>query len=138
MHGDEELGIPGHASHREYVREFQRTLLMLGLRYEAEGDTTRIHLDSLVVEVKDLPGGGVVIEGIIPLPPATGEDPSYYTSAFEKATRLLQEMGEGLKVSYTLDEAAPGYPVLRATVNVGGLAEAYTLLEAALRAMAFS
>ncbi|MCE4603232.1 MAG: hypothetical protein F7C08_03095 [Desulfurococcales archaeon] len=135
MHGEDELGISGHASHVEQVREFQRTLSMLGLRYEAEGDTTRIHMDGLLVEVKDLPGGGVVIEAMLPLPASTGDDPGFYSSSAERLFKLMREMGEGLGVEYSIDEAAPGYPVLRATIRVGGLEEAYTLLDSALRSL---
>lgn len=135
MHGEEEMGISGHASHVEPVREFQRTLSMLGLRYEAEGDTTRIHLDGIVVEVKDLPGEGVAIEAIVPLPSGTGEEPGFYAESLGTLLRLLKEMGPGLGVEYSVDEAAPGYPVLRATIRVGGLEEAYRLLDSTLRGL---
>ncbi|MEB3774860.1 MAG: hypothetical protein GSR86_08045 [Desulfurococcales archaeon] len=135
MHGDEELGIPGHASHREEVRELQRLLSMLGVRYEAEGDVTRIHIDGLVVEVKDEPGRGVIIEEIIPLPGASGEDPEYYIQAFKAGMEIIAGAGEGFTVSYSVDEAAPGYPVLRATLNVGGLDDAYRLLRSILESL---
>jgi hypothetical protein len=113
---EEEAGIPGHAG-RGVAGELQRSLKNLGCRFEAEGDMVRIHVGSAVVELKDEPERGAVIEAVIPLleeAPLREEEISEAVEDAAKAARILYKAARGLRVEYELDTSLPGYPMLRA------------------------
>lgn len=109
-----EYGIPGHASKKGWANRLQQWLKQRGVRFEAEGEATRISLDSgLLVEIAEsLEGDGYDIVMSIPLP-GTGEEASSEEAlapvrdAFELAGML------GGELRYELDTSMPGYPVLR-------------------------
>jgi len=127
MHGpgDEELGIPGHASKREASKRFQRLLAEAGCSFEAEGDTTRLVIGGSIVEVKDEPGEGVVVEASLPLPTSTAELEAEREGCI-KALELLTSLGR--EPAYSVDDSLPGYPVLRGRVAFQSLEEAYNAL----------
>ncbi len=124
-HGDEELGIPGHAGKSEPSKRFQRFLAEAGCSFEAEGDTTRLVLGGSIVEVKDEPGGGVVVEASIPLPTSSTELEAEREGCL-KALELLTSLGK--EPTYLVDASLPGYPVLRGKVEFKSLEEAYNAL----------
>lgn len=133
--GEEPTGIPGHVSGKEAARWFQKLVRDLGCRFEAEGDVTRIHLESSIVEVKDDPERGVILEATIQLPPSTGEDPRFYADGAGLALELVSRLSPGREVSYSLDESIPGYPFLRLVVGYDSLGEAYNDLARALKGL---
>ncbi len=110
---DMEHGIPGHASKKEWANRLQRWLKERGVSFEAEGEATRIHLDSGVyVEVAEsLEGSGYDLVVTVPLP-GTGEEAGEDTiRAIRDAFELLHLVGGGLR--YELDNSIPEYPSLR-------------------------
>lgn len=130
MHGDEELGIPGHAGKREASKRFQRLLAEAGCSFEAEGDTTRLMLGSgAIIEVKEEPGEGVVVEASIPLPASITELEEGRDSMV-KALELLLSLG--MEPEYRVDNSLPGYPVLRGRVLFRSMEEAYQAIEEAV------
>ena len=129
---EESHGVPGHVSATRVVRWFQELLRNLGCRFEAEGDVTRIHLESSLVEVKDEPGRGVIIEASIQLPSSTGEESDFYINGIRLVLGIFSSLSPGRSVSYSLDDSIPGYPFLRVVVGYNDLNEAYTDLARAL------
>ena len=129
---EEPHGVPGHVSGTRVVRWFQELLKNLGCRFEAEGDVTRIHLESSLIEVKDEPGRGVIVEASLQLPPSTGEELDFYVNGIRLALGILSSLSPGRSVSYSLDDSIPDYPFLRAIVSYNDLNEAYTDLARAL------
>ncbi len=119
-YGDEEHGIPGHAG-KGSALALQRLLKNLGCRFEAEGDMVRIHLGDSLLEVKDEPGEGLILEASITL---IEEAPIKEGSLLEvlggvyKALKLFYQAAAGAKISYELDTSIPGYPILRARIRV--------------------
>jgi len=106
---DEPTGIPGHSSHKGPERMLQEELARMGVSFEAEGETTRIHLGEVIVEVKDDPDFGRITQIQIPLP-TPGDDPLESLKSFEIFSRIVS----GLKgeIRYIVEELAPGYPQL--------------------------
>lgn len=130
MQGDEELGIPGHAGKSGASKRFQRLLAKVGCSFEAEGDTTRLMLGSgTLIEVKEEPGEGVVVEASIPLPTSTAELEQGGRSIV-KAFELLLSLGR--EPEYSIDNSLPGYPVLRGRVVFKSVEEAYQAIEEAV------
>lgn len=125
-----EHGIPGHAG-KGASNTFQRRLAELGCRFEAEGDVTRLHLGSGLVEVKDEPGTGPIVEASIPLPvdeDGIGES----IEAFKNIMFVMTSVGRPL--SYMLDDSLPGMPILRVKAVFETLEDAYSsLMEAVER-----
>ncbi|BAN89758.1 hypothetical protein [Aeropyrum camini] len=132
MHeGFGEEGIPGHAG-RGVPGAFQRRLSEMGCQFEAEGDVTRIHLAGGVVEVKDEPGVGPIVEASIPLP----VDPSTVGESLEGMRALLGLMTMlGRPLSYQLDDSLPQFPILRVKAVFETLEDAYEALAGALERM---
>ncbi len=115
MGEDEEAGIPGHAG-KGVAAELQRSLKNLGCRFEAEGDMVRIHLGDSVIELKDEPGRGVMVEAQIPLSEEApySEDEIRSTAESAKAAiTVVLKAARGLRLEYELDTSIPGYPMLR-------------------------
>ncbi|BAA79354.2 hypothetical protein APE_0399.1 [Aeropyrum pernix K1] len=129
LHGEPgEEGIPGHAG-RGVSGAFQRRLSEMGCQFEAEGDVTRIHVAGGLVEVKDEPGVGPIVEASIPLP----VDPSTVGESLEGMKALLGLMTMlGRPLSYQLDDSLPGFPILRVKAVFETLEDAYSSLTAAL------
>jgi len=127
LHEGEE-GIPGHASHKPKIRDIQRMLSTIGLNYEVEGDLIRVHLDNTLVEIKDEPGGKIIMEFLTSLPRETGEPSTDYLHQFSLILSMLEAIGPGKSIKYDIDEAAPGYPVLRIYIQLPSLEDAYELL----------
>lgn len=95
----------------------QERLRELGASFEAEGEATRIHIGGVVVEVKRDPELGDILQVQLFLP-VPGDDVGEYVRDFRIASRIIT--GLGGVVSYVAEEAAPGYPVLRAIVPYSG------------------
>lgn len=112
MH-DEELGIPGHASHSDAIKRFQRFLRTHGYSFEAEGDMTRIHIDGALVELTEEPARGYVLMITIPLPRG-GEPEAEIYRPLRALAFFVSNLGAS--VSYELDTGIPDYPLLRAKV----------------------
>ena len=110
----EELGIPGHAAHGGFARKLQSFLKAEGFRYEAEGDVTRIHLNGLILEVKDEPGRGVILMASLSLPTEAGQAALEAIAGFQKLFRVLGTLSG--EIEYELDKSLPGYPMLRVVV----------------------
>ena len=112
---DMEHGIPGHASKKTWANRLQQWLRSRGLSFEAEGEATRIHLDSgLYIEVsediEDPSRYAIVLT--IPLP-GTGEEAEEAKKAIDDALELLGLIGGELR--YELDNSIPEYPSIRVT-----------------------
>ncbi len=111
MHGWDELGIPGHAGHSSAAKLLQSALKDLGVRFEAEGDMTRIMLDGAVIEVRDEPGGGYIVLATLSLPAEAGEDPGEYIGAFSRVLSVFMRLRG--RIRYELDSSLQDYPMLR-------------------------
>lgn len=113
---DSEYGVPGHAGSSEWARKLQSFLKNSRLSFEAEGDTTRIHLGELQLEVsrrEDSSGYQVIL--MVPLPGELSlEETSISGDAFRRAMSILGRL-EG-EIYYNLDDSLPGYPVLHIVV----------------------
>lgn len=111
--GEEEHGIPGHAGKTGPARLLQHALKELGVSFEAEGETTRIHLAGTIIEVKEDPDLGRITQVSAPLP-APGDDPEDAT----KPLRVLAVLVTFLRGEprYVAEEAAPGYYTLHAMI----------------------
>jgi hypothetical protein len=110
---EEHHGIPGHAAAGGPSERLQKFLASRGASFEAEGDTTRIHFNGWILEVRDEPGGGFSAIITLGLPE---ESPS------KEAARAACEafslaMAIGGRARYELDESLPGYPMLRIVVS---------------------
>ena len=115
MEEDMEYGIPGHASKKAWANRLQQWLRSRGLRFEAEGEATRVSLDSgvylEVAESLEEPGAYEVIV-TLPLPVEPGEASSEEAL---QAVRDAFELAGGLeaRLRYELDNDMPDYPSLR-------------------------
>jgi len=132
VHEDFELfeeGIPGHASVGGPVRVLQRFLRDNGFSFEAEGDVTRIHVDGVLVEVRDEPSIGLAVLASLPLPYGFS-DVDFHVRAALSFTLLLAMLGR--PVSYDVDSSLEGYPVLRARIV---FEDAETLVSSLIRVL---
>lgn len=121
-------GIPGHAG-KGVSLVFQKKLAEMSCRFEAEGDITRIHVSGAIVEVKDEPGQGPVVEASLQLASdslGVGET----IEGFKHALLLLSQLGRPME--YDLDKGIPGFYILRILVRFEGLEDAYDALIQAL------
>lgn len=112
---EEEIGIPGHAG-KGVAAELQRSLKNLGCRFEAEGDMVRLHIRDAVIELKDEPGRGAMIEAQVPLleeSPLRGEELKEALDSISKVLAIALKAARGLNVEYEIDTSLPGYPMLR-------------------------
>ncbi len=113
---EEPEGIPGHVSHGGPVRRLQEALKELGISYEAEGETTRIHLGQVIVELKDDPEYGKITQVQAPLP-QPGDNPREAGETLKTFAEIVSRLtGEA---RYTLEELVPGYPSIIAVVPYG-------------------
>jgi len=110
---DEEHGIPGHAGKSGPAAMLQRALVELGVSFEAEGETTRIHLEGAIIEVKDDPELGRITQVSVPLP-SPGEEPDVTAPPLEVLAVVMSFLRG--RVKYVAEEAAPGYYTLHAMV----------------------
>ncbi|MEB3859614.1 MAG: hypothetical protein LRS43_00220 [Desulfurococcales archaeon] len=105
--------MPGHAAPGGPSKRLQKFLASRGASFEAEGDTTRVHFNGWILEVRDEPGGG--FSAIITLSLAD-EGPSRDTArAACEAFSLAMALKGGIR--YEVDESLPGYPMLRIIVS---------------------
>ncbi len=111
MHGWDEAGIPGHAGHTSAAKLLQSALKNLGIRFEAEGDMTRIMLDGAIVEVRDEPGGGFIVLATLPLPAEPSDDIQSYKEALSIVLDLFMKL-KG-RIRYEIDSSLQDYPMLR-------------------------
>ncbi len=112
---EEEVGIPGHAG-KGIAAELQKSLKNLGCRFEAEGDMVRLHVGDAVIELKDEPGRGAMIETQIPLldeSPFRVDELKEALDSISRALLITLKAARGLKVEYEVDNSLPGYPMLR-------------------------
>ncbi|MEB3780142.1 MAG: hypothetical protein GSR85_07925 [Desulfurococcales archaeon] len=133
MHGWDELGIPGHAGHSSAAKLLQSALKDLGVRFEAEGDMTRIMLDGAVIEVRDEPGGGYIVLATLSLPAEAGEDPGEYIEAFSRVLGVFMRLRG--RIRYELDSSLQDYPMLRIYVIYDDLYQLAEDLVEAVRAV---
>ncbi len=117
MHGwgDEEHGIPGHAGRSEAARLLQGRLRELGVSFEAEGETTRVHVARIIVEAKDDPDLGLIVQVQAPLP-APGDDPVEAQEALASFARAV--LAAGGEPRYQVEEPVPGYASIVAVIPV--------------------
>lgn len=121
MHGwDEEHGIPGHAGKSAAARLLQARLRELGVSFEAEGDTTRVHIAGLIVEAKDDPEEGLIVQVQAPLP-GEGDDPEEAAGTLAAFARAV--LTAGGRPRYTVEELMEGYASIVAVIPVGGAME---------------
>ena len=130
MHGEDELGIPGHASHKDEIKRVQELAGELGLSYEAEGDMTRIALGDLLVEVRDEPGGEGVIQVMAVMP-----EPGSARSVLCSMARVIDAVRGYERFEYSLESIA-GYSTLSFTAYYTDIFEAYRNIEPVLRVLA--
>ena len=130
VHGDDELGIPGHASHRGEIKRIQELAGELGLSYEAEGDMTRIALGDLLVEVRDEPGGEGVIQVMAVMP-----EPGSAHGVLCPMARVIDAIRGYERYEYSLESIA-GYSTLSFTAYYTDIFEAYRNIEPVLRVLA--
>lgn len=106
-------GIPGHASLEGPYKWLQEMLREAGVSFEAEGETTRIHVGSVIVEVKDDPEHGSIVQVQAPLP-VPGDNPGVAGESLRLAGEIIARLHGS--VYYEVEELAPGYPLLRAII----------------------
>ncbi len=113
----EEHGIPGHVGHSDWSRMLQNWLKDCHLRFEAEGEATRVILDNgVMLEVSESPGGeGYELVLSIPLAGTTDES-SEYADAVKDSLRLLSGL-KGYPIKYELDTSLQAYPKLLAIIE---------------------
>ena len=115
---EEPEGIPGHVSHGGPVRRLQEALKELGISYEAEGETTRIHLGQVIVEVKDDPEYGKITQVQAPLP-QPGDDPMEAGETLKTLAETVSRLSG--EARYMLEELVPGYPSIIAIIPYADL-----------------
>ena len=130
MHGEDELGIPGHASHKDEIKRVQELAGELGLSYEAEGDMTRIALGDLLIEVRDEPGGEGVIQVMAVMP-----EPGSAHDVLCSMARVIDAVRGYERFEYSLEPIA-GYSTLSFTAYYTDIFEAYRNIEPVLRVLA--
>jgi len=116
----DEHGIPGHAAKSAAARLLQERLRQLGVSFEAEGDTTRVHVSGVIVEAKDDPELGLVVQVQAPLP-RPGDDPGDAAAALAAFARAVA-VAPG-EARYAVEEPVPGYPSIVAVIPVPGQVE---------------
>lgn len=107
------IGIPGHASFEGPYKWLQERLRELGARFEAEGDTTRIHVRHVIIEAKEDPEHGSIVQVQAPLP-VPGDDPSDHARNLYITSIVVSSLRGD--IVYQVEEIAPGYPLLRAII----------------------
>ena len=119
--------------HKDWIKELHDLLRELEVGFEAE-EATRIHLESLVLEVTGSESEGYRVIASVPLP-VGGENPDYYIGAFSLASKLIAELGE--RAEYSLDTSLPDYPMLYATIVFANPNELIERLRRALTMLKF-
>ena len=109
IHGD----IPGHAASEGPAHKLQKFLASRGASFEAEGDTTRVHFNGWVLEVRDEPGGRFSALITINVPD-TGPSEEARRAICEAFNVALSIKG---RVTYEVEEYLPGYTMLRIAVT---------------------
>lgn len=110
---ENENGIPGHASKKPWALRLQKWLRDRGAIFEAEGETTRIHVaNGVVVEVSRHDEVYEATIGVL-LPETISDD--YLVDAITIAFKLALLLGE--KLRYELDTSLEGYPRLYITAS---------------------
>ena len=125
----EELGIPGHASKRPSMHRLQQLLRELGLSFEAEGETVRIHVGGIVLELSDYGEEIQVQVEVVPEPAASPEENARSFYLFGLASALIRAEEYGV-------ERIAGYTMIWASRSLGSLEEAVNLLEGAVMRVA--
>jgi len=116
LHGwDEEFGIPGHAGKSSAARLLQKRLRELGVSFEAEGEVTRVHVGGIIVEAKDDPDLGLIVQVEAPLP-GGGEDPEEAAATLASFARAV--LAAGGRPRYEVEEVVEGYPTIIAVIPV--------------------
>ena len=108
-----EAGIPGHASRKPWALRLQKRLRDHGAIFEAEGETTRIHIVTGVVA--EVSRHDEVYEATISvlLPETISDD--YLVDTITIAFKLALLLGK--KLRYELDTSLEGYPRLYITAS---------------------
>ncbi len=114
---EEPVGVPGHGSKEGPAKMLQEELRRLGISYEAEGETTRIHIHGAIVEAKDDPDRGYIVQVQTPLP-TPGEDPGSMVEAYRVLATVVS--GSSRDPEYGVEEPVPGYPSLVTVMAYGG------------------
>ncbi len=122
----EELGIPGHASKKPSMHRLQTMLRELGLSFEAEGDTIRIHFEGITIELNDYNENIQVQIEITPDPNTLPEEAAKNFYLFGLATALIRAEEYGI-------ENLSGYTILWAARNLDTLEDAVELIEKTIR-----
>ncbi len=94
----------------EWVKKLAKKLEELGVDHEYEGESLRLHIGDLVVEVSTHPEGGYMVSMQVPLPGPSEENVDQYVETYRKAVKLYARLkGEA---EYQLDTSLPDYPML--------------------------
>ena len=110
---EEEVGLPGHPSKKEWAKKLQRFLKENGFSFDAEGEATLVNLGEVTIEVGES-NGKYAVTVSVPLPGAgEDDDPDHYSEAFRKAITVM--LGIGGSLEYQLDTSLPDYPTLYIT-----------------------
>ncbi len=94
----------------EWVKRLAKKLEEAGVEHEYEGESLRLHLGELVVEVTTHPEGGFMVSMQVPLPGGSEDKPDQYVSAFANAVKLFLRLSGDAE--YQLDTSLPDYPML--------------------------
>ena len=80
------------------------------MEHEYEGESLRMHIGELVVEVSTHPEGGFMVTMQVPLPGPGEEQVDQYVKTFEKALKVFSRLKGDAE--YQLDTSLPDYPML--------------------------
>lgn len=127
---EEPTGIPGHVGKSEWSKRLQEWLRDCGLRYEAEGEATRIMVDGVLVQVAEGEEGGysVIVSAPLPSRGASDAEVADACNALRLAARIAGE--EGIK--YEIDDSLPSYPMLYIII---GFSDPWSLAQAIVDAL---